>query len=349
VAQSYVFAGVGGYYGTKDKSGKAGIFRRDASGADWNYVLKDLEAFTVFVHPRDPSLVFAGTADGVYRSTDHGATFKRAHFPDQGVQVWSFMVDPADPKRMLAGGSPVAVYRSTDSGETWTRAPKLDLPVHAKMPFNCRVMRFAPRPGHPNEIYAVLEVSGVMRSTDGGETWRDCSDHLIKLSEQEPRLRSKLVSDTEAEGMLDGHAICTSSADPDGVIIACRMGLFRSNDQGKTWDDLRVDRYSPFTYGRDVRVSPQEPGTIYACLSIAASSKDGALYRSQDVGKSWQRFDKVQPHGTLMSVSLHPSDPKQVYIAARYGEVFGTQDGGDTWRETPLPSDVQHIYALSCG
>ena len=250
---------------------------------------------------------------------------------------------------MLAGGSPVAVYRSTDCGETWTRAPNLDLPVHAKMPFNCRVMRFAPRPGHPNEIYAVLEVSGVMRSTDGGETWRDCSDHLIKLSEQEPRLRSKLVSDTEAEGMLDGHAICTSAADPDGVIIACRMGLFRSKDQGKTWDDLRVDRYSPFTYGRDVRVSPQEPGTIYACLSVAASSKDGALYRSQDVGKSWQRFDKVQPHGTLMSVSLHPSDPKQVYIAARYGEVFGTQDGGETWRETPLPSDVQHIYALSCG
>jgi photosystem II stability/assembly factor-like uncharacterized protein len=57
----------------------------------------------------------------------------------------------------------------------------------------------------------------------------------------------------------------------------------------------------------------------------------------------------VQPHGTLMSVSLHPSDAKQVYIAARYGEVFGTQDGGESWRETPLPAGVQHIYALACG
>ena len=149
--------------------------------------------------------------------------------------------------------------------------------------------------------------------------------------------------------MLDGHAICTSTADPDGVIIAVRMGLFRSRDKGATWEDLRVDRFSPFTYGRDVRVSPQDPSTLYACLSVAASSKDGALYRSQDIGKTWQRFDKVQPHGTLMSVSLHPSDAKQVYIAARYGEVFGTQDGGASWRETPLPSDVQHIYALSCG
>jgi photosystem II stability/assembly factor-like uncharacterized protein len=50
-----------------------------------------------------------------------------------------------------------------------------------------------------------------------------------------------------------------------------------------------------------------------------------------------------------MSFSLHPTDAKQVYIAARYGEVFGTQDGGETWNETPLPQGIQHIYALSCG
>jgi photosystem II stability/assembly factor-like uncharacterized protein len=86
-----------------------------------------------------------------------------------------------------------------------------------------------------------------------------------------------------------------------------------------------------------------------SCLSVAASSKDGALYRSQDVGKTWQRFDKVTPHGTLMSVGLHHGDAKQVYVAARYGEVFGTQDGGDSWLEMPLPQGVQHIYAPSCG
>ena len=349
MAQSHVFAAVGGYYGSPDKAGMAGVFRNTVGDGNWSYVLKDLETFTVFVHPRDPSLVFAGTADGVYRSTDAGATFKRANFPDKGVQIWSFMVDANDPKRMLAGGSPVSVFRSEDGGESWKRMPNPALQEHAKCPFECRVMRFAQHPRNPKEIYAVLEVSGVMRSTDGGETWSDCSTHLVRLAEQEPRLRSKLVSNTEAEGMLDGHAVCTSAADPDSVLIAVRMGLFRSQDQGKTWTDLRVDRYSPFTYGRDIRVSPQDPKTIYACLSVAASSKDGALYRSQDVGQTWQRFDKVQPHGTLMSVSPHPTDPKQVYVAARYGEVFGTQDGGAIWRETPLPQGIQHIYALSCG
>ncbi len=127
-----------------------------------------------------------------------------------------------------------------------------------------------------------------MRSTDGGESWSDCSDDLVRLAAAEPRLRSKLVSDTEAEGMLDGHAICTSAADPDSVIIAVRMGLFRSRDQGRSWEDMRVDRFSPFTYGRDIKVSPHDPNMLYACLSVAASSKDGALYRSKDIGKTRQ-------------------------------------------------------------
>jgi photosystem II stability/assembly factor-like uncharacterized protein len=348
MAQSYVFAGVGGYYGGNEGN-LAGVFRRDAEGAKWQQVLAEPEAYTVFVHPRDPALVLAGTKDGVYRSTDRGATFKRAAFPDSGVQIWSFLPDPADPRRMLAGGSPVAIYRSNDAGESWTRQAAPNLPDRGKAPFAVRVMRFARHPDRPDEIYAALEIGGVMRSTDGGDSWSDCSDSLIRLSVDQPRLRSKIVSDTEAEGMLDGHAICMSAADPDGVILAVRMGLFCSHDGGKSWDDLRVDRFSPYSYGRDIKVSPQEPGTLYACLSVAASSKDGALYRSRDVGKTWQRFDKVTPHGTLMSVALHHADAKQVYIAARYGEVFGTADGGESWRGTPLPAGVQHIYALACG
>jgi photosystem II stability/assembly factor-like uncharacterized protein len=349
MAQSRVFAGVGGYYASKDKKGLAGVFRGTSGGGEWQHALSDIEAYTVFVHPRDPNLVFAGTADGVYRSTDRGATFKRTTFPDQGMQIWSFMADSSDPRRLLAGGSPVSIYRSEDGGESWKRQADPKLPDRGKAPFAVRVMRIALHPSRPDEIYAALEVGGVMRSTDGGETWSDCSDNLIRLSVDEPRLRSKIVSDTEAEGMLDGHAICISAADPDSVILAVRMGLFRSQDRGATWQDLRVDRFSPFTYGRDIKVSPQDPNTLYACLSVAASSKDGALYRSRDIGKTWQRFDKVQPHGTLMSVGLHHSDAKQVYVAARYGEVFGTEDGGESWREMPLPQGVQHIYALACG
>jgi photosystem II stability/assembly factor-like uncharacterized protein len=347
--QSHIYAGVAGYVGRPEEKGKFGVFRRAAAGGEWQHVLTHLETHALLVHPADPDVVLAGTVDGVWRSTDRGATFKRTSFPDSGKQIWSFLVDARDARRIYAGASPVDVYRSDDQGGSWRRLPNPGVKDRATAPFAVRVMRMVQHPRRPDEIYAALEVNGVIRTTDGGETWEDCSADLIRLSEL-LNLKSKIVSDTFAEGMLDGHAIAISPADPDAVILACRMGLFRSGDKGRSWQDMEMKRFSPITYGRDVRVAPLDPKTIYCALSVAASSKDGGVYRSQDAGKTWKRFDKVQVHGTIMSVGLHSSDPAQVYIGARYqGEIFGTQDGGETWAAMPLPGPVKDIYAVACG
>ena len=77
-----------------------------------------------------------------------------------------------------------------------------------------------------------------------------------------------------------------------------------------------------------------------------AECRRGAVYRSKDKGKSWQRFDKVQVHGTIMSVALHQSDPKQVYLGARYdGEIFGTLNGGESWQSAnPWRERVKPSY-----
>ena len=128
------------------------------------------------------------------------------------------------------------------------------------------------------------------------------------------------------------------------------MGLFESRDKGKTWADKDMKRFSPVTYGRDVHVAPQDGKTMYCALSVAAASKDGGVYRSGDAGRTWSRFDKVQVHGTIMSIGLSARDPKQVLIGARYeGEIFATSDGGDTWTALPLPGPVKDIYCVTCG
>ena len=348
-AQSSIFAGVAGYVGRPDAAGAVGVFRRAAAGGDWQHVLAHLECYTVFVHPADTAIVFAGTADGVWRSTDHGGSFQRTRFSDAGRQVWSFLVAGENPDLIYAGASPIGIYRSLDRGASWERMPDPGIPEHCKGPFAPRVMRMVQRPDRPGDIYAALEISGAMHSTDGGETWQDLSADLIRLAEL-PHLRSKIVSDSFAEGMLDGHAITISPAEPDTVVIALRMGLFRTRDAGRTWQDMAIGRFSPTTYGRDVKVSPQDPRTLYAALSVAAASHDGGLYRSQDSGATWLRFDKVQVHGTIMSIGLHPTDAQQVYLGARYqGEIFGTQDGGATWQAMPLPGVVKDIYSVACG
>ncbi len=346
---SYIYAGAGTYRG----GSLAGVFRRPVGDGSWEHLKNGLpdhaSVHTIVVHPQDPDLIYAGTQDGPYYSADRGAHWHRPDFPDRGVQIWSILVHPSEPRTIFAGAAPVAVYRSDDSGEHWQLLSQPGLPERVKMPFSCRVMRIALDPARPRDLYATIEVGGVMRSRDGGETWTDCSAGLVRLAD-EPRLKSKLASDTEAEGMLDGHALCVSVADPGAVFFACRMGLFRSGDAGDGWQDIEVGRFSPLTYARDIRPAPQDPRTLYACLSVHATGDTGSLAMSRDLGRSWQRIDHgIELKATMMNLALHQRDPLQVYGVARNGQVIGTQDGGESWHEYRLPPGCADVYTVACG
>jgi photosystem II stability/assembly factor-like uncharacterized protein len=332
----------------------AGVFRLAVGEDRWEHLTKGLPEVAsvqaITVHPTTPDAIYLGTRCGAYRSLDRGERWERLGFPEDGTEVWSILVHPGNPRLLYAGTSPVGVYRSDDGGDTWRRLPKAVQAERVKMKsFVCRVMRLAADPARPDELYAALEVGGAMRSPDGGETWEDCSAGLLELATL-PHLKSRIDSDTDIEGMLDGHALCVSAARPATVFLAVRMGLFQSADRGAHWRDMQIGRFSPLTYARDVRVSPQDARVLYACLSPAARSQDGSLYRSQDLGETWTRFDHdIKAESTMMAVALHPRDPDQVYCTSRTGQVFGTQDGGRTWHEHRLPDGVQDVYAIACG
>ncbi len=91
--------------------------------------MTDHESNVVNVHPTDPNVVFAGTHDGVYRSTDRGKTFQRANFPDKGMQIWSFLVDAGDPKLIYAGGSPIACIAARTAARRGGRLPDPRMPT----------------------------------------------------------------------------------------------------------------------------------------------------------------------------------------------------------------------------
>jgi photosystem II stability/assembly factor-like uncharacterized protein len=344
---SHVYVGAARY-----AAGAAGgIFRCAAGGDRWEQLAKGLpepaNVHALTVHPANPDLVYAGTQDGPYRSADRGERWERLDFP-RDTEVWSLLVHPTRPRTLYAGTSPVGAFRSDDDGETWRRLPAR-APDRVKMSFACRVMRLAADPARPEELYAALEVGGVLRSLDGGESWEDMSAELVTLAER-PHLKSRIQSDTDTEGMLDGHAVCVSAAAPGSVFLAVRMGLFRSADRGASWQDMEIGRFSPLTYARDVRVSPQDPRVLYACLSPAARSEDGSLYRSPDLGATWARVDRgVRAESTMMAVALHPRDPDQVHCVSRTGQLFSTADGGRAWSERRLPGDVRDVYAIACG
>ncbi len=348
-APTYIYAGTA--WITEGSEG--GVFRRSTEGGPWVKLTEglppDTDVHAITVHPTVPGTVYLGTKTGPFVSTDHGEHWARMNFPFPGVQAWSILVHPAEPNRLYIGGAPVSVFRSDDAGATWRAMPAPNMPGRITMPFPCRVMRLAAHPADQNVLYAGLEVDGTMRSLDGGETWEDTSADLLAMAER-PHLTNHLRTTVKAEGMLDGHAIECSPNAPDSVFYACRMGLFRSDDRGAHWEDMEIGRFSPLTYGRDVRVSPQDPSVMYGCFSPASRSRDGSLYRSADGGRNWTRFDHgVQAKATMMAVALHPRDADQVYCVSRVGQVFGTSDGGKSWGEFLLPPTCLDVFCLAVG
>lgn len=350
-----IFAGAGGAPSLEVIPSRGGLFRCTAGGDGWEALSADLpqnaEVHVILAHPNNPDLIFVGTQDGPYRSTDGGDHWQRLGFPERGVMIWALTLHPTRPNVMYAGAAPVALYRSLDGGETWHRLPQAISPAHCERPgFDTRVLRITVDPNRPDDVYVALEVSGVLRSTDGGDTWSDMSAPLIKLAEL-PHLKSNVGGRHcgHCEGMLDSHATAISAAAPDTVFLGLRMGLFRSDDRGATWHDTEIGRFSPLTYCHDVVVSPHDPRVLYTCLSPAAFSDDGSLYRSDDLAQTWRRIDHgIKADSTLMAVSLHSRDPAQVYCVTRGGQVFGTEDAGVSWREYRLPSGVEDVYAVAC-
>ena len=350
-----IFAGAAAGISPQGATLRGGLFRCQAGENQWEALTAGLPpnvaARAILVHPTNPDLVFVGTQDGPYRSQDGGDHWERLDFPDRDAVVWALTIHPTRPNIMYAGTAPIAIYRSLDGGDSWAKLPRAISPAHCeRVGFDSRVLRITVDPNRPDDIYAALEVSGVIRSTDGGETWADMSTPLIQLAAL-PHLQSSIGGRHcgHAEGMLDSHATAVSPAAADTVFLGVRMGLFRSDDRGVHWHDTEIGRFSPLTYCHDVMVSPHDPRVLYVCLSPAAFSEDGSLYRSDDLAKTWRRIDHgIKAQSTLMAVSLHPTDPARIYCVTRLGQVFGTEDAGGSWREYRLPEGVEDVYAIAC-
>lgn len=342
------------YVGVTNRTGgtASGIYRRAEDSDTWEFcdAIAGTHVHAIAVHPEDPAIVYAATHRGLLRSDDRGAHWTCVVDSEGGEQMWSVLFHPKDPRTILSGSAPLGLHRSDDDGRTWKRMPRPRIAERMIGAFPARIMRMSIARQHPDVIWAGMEVNGAMRSDDGGESWTDLSEGLINLSRQ-PHLESALLTKDKAEGMLDVHAICVSSAAPETPFLALRMGLFRGEDRGMSWTDLNIGRHaSHLRYGRDIVVAPWNPNTLVACVADSARGQAGRIYRSEDTGATWTQIDRgISVNSTMMGVALDPDYPACIHCVARQGQTFSTADGGASWRELPLPNGSGAAVAIACG
>jgi photosystem II stability/assembly factor-like uncharacterized protein len=329
----------------------SGLYRHTPQQDEWEAVgglPNGSRVLAIVGRPGDPRILYVGTQLGLFQSTDGGGSWTDLGVPIKNSAVFSILLHPNDPNTIYVGADHTAIYKTEDGGGAWRRLPTVQPEAALTGCFPVRVLRMALDPNAPDEVYAALEVGGFIRSLDGGESWEDWSRDLLDMSEQS-HLKSAILSDSETEGMLDLHALIVSPTEPGTVWIANRMGLFVSENKGQNWREFGIGRFSDYSYGRDLIVSPHDPAVFLAALSTSARGDAGSLCLSRDKGETWQRVDHdISIDSTVMKVAISDQDPNRIYGVARLGQVFGTEDGGATWNALPLLPGISDVRAVHC-
>jgi photosystem II stability/assembly factor-like uncharacterized protein len=339
---SYVYVGLAGET-APGRPIKSGLYRMPVGADRWEQLTRGLPEApairAIAAHPERPDTVYVGTQHGPYRSTDHGERWEKLDVSDHGLPVWSLAFDPRDANVMYAGYENCAIFRSEDGGDHWRQ-----LPVTVRFPEVTvapganpakRVLELTANPANPSEIYGAIEVGGVIRSLDGGEHWESVS-------------HGQYVNDDT----VDMHGVLVGRWRPGTVFAISRAGLFSSGDQGTHWASARLEPLNEKgqTYCRDIREVPGDPKTIWVTAGANFQSEAGVLFRSKDGGLSWSRVKMgVEPKTTMFAVAFDASQPRRMFCATSGGEVFASEDSGESWAERPLPAGATQVYAMECA
>jgi photosystem II stability/assembly factor-like uncharacterized protein len=318
----------------------AGLYRSRNAEGRWESIGGALgtepHVFAILTDPQHCGRVTVGTHDGVWRSDDAGESWRRLSAPKPELAVWSLARHPIEPDILFAGYEPCAIYRSTGDGATWSKLEvEATFPaVSAKPEIPKRVISVAVDPSNPSEMYASIEVGGLLQSVDGGASWRNIIDGLYI-----------------DEGFVDIHSVVVNPVRAGQVTIATRFGVFRSDDKGGHWRSLEAPLMRPAgSYCRVLRYAPDDARMLYLAAANDFDGDRGALFISEDDGVSWRKADPgVALKTPIFGLAVDPNNPDNIFYTSKIGQLVYSCDRGKTWGVNPLPAGAGHVFSLAAG
>jgi photosystem II stability/assembly factor-like uncharacterized protein len=315
----HVYAGTAGHSAWfSDDLGMSWVHPNSHSG-----MYLEARVWCMSTHSLTPESLHAGSDEGVFRWDESTARWQKisAELGD----VWSIVHDPDDPRTLYAGTRPAAFFRSKDSGLTWQEMPAPGIAKFSDINNGpTRVTQMIFDPFTPNRMWATVEIGGIYRSDDRGQTWRLFTEGLISAD-------------------VHGIAITRTKEGKSRVLATTNRGLHISDDDGEIWRFTQLD--SPWQYGRAVVTRPDDPSVVFLANGNGPPGNDGRLFRSDDGGETWIPLEL--PGGlnsTVWCIAMHPSNPDLMFVCTNLGQVFRSEDGGASW--TRLPHEFGEIRAL---
>jgi photosystem II stability/assembly factor-like uncharacterized protein len=261
-----------------------GVFKSTDGGKTWAFKgLKETQAIgRIVVHPTNPNLVYVAALGAIWNSN-----------PERGL------------------------YRTRDGGETWElvkfisdRAGFVDVILHPHHPEVIWAASWE-RVRTPYSLQSGGPGSALWKSTDGGDTWAEVAGNGFPTTNKgriglaiAPSNPHTMYAMVEAEKEADGKG---------------GNGLYRSTDEGVTWEKMNDVNVRPFYYSQ-VRVDPQDENRVYFSSTPLNFSADG--------GKTYgQTTNNV--HVDHHAMWIDPNDPDRIVVGNDGGTAISFDRGGN--------------------
>lgn len=366
-----------------------GIFKTTDAGSNWSPIFDDqgiLSIGDMEISRNNTDLIWVGTGevnpgggslaydgDGIYKSTDGGATWEVKGLPNVG-SIGKILVDPNDDNTVYVGAmGPLfrndtnrGVYKSIDGGDTWEQklfvsdsTGVIDMANH---PSNSNILYAASweRVRRPERNDYFGETSRIYRTIDGGNNWTELTNGLPTASTNKGRI-SIDISQSNPD-VLYAHF-----TDSSGI-----TGIYKTMDGGDSWTTLNSGNIGDASYEwwfGGLFIDPLDENTVYYTgfethkttdggnswngtfnnahvdqhvVAFNASvpgevllGNDGGFYKSDNAGATWTK-DETLPITQFYRLYVDPSNEDKVY--------GGAQDNNTIRTETGSSNDWQAIY-----
>jgi photosystem II stability/assembly factor-like uncharacterized protein len=292
------------------------------------------------VDPSDSTTIYAGTNDGVFKTTDAGKQWTSlAGHP--ASRVTGLAIAPTQPPTIYASSGPLRM--SEDGGATWTAiAPDLlrrvtRVTVDSRNPAalyaattqgalksldagrhwtpmilqppatSTAVLHIALAPHNPSTVYVGTDRFGVFKSADAGLNWGASSSGIRSMG-----VLATALDPTDPKTIYAGTAYA---------------GVYQSRDAGANWEPFGAGDYT-----RSLAFAPGPGRTLYV------GSLNAGLFSSTS-GENWRRA-----HNSAFVFAIHPWNPSIIY-SADLNAMYQSADAGRTWQRmsTPLPKAPEAI------
>ena len=310
-----------------------GVWKTTNAGVTWKNISDGYfggSIGAVSVSKSDPNILYVGTGEqtvrgnvspgygGFWKSLDAGETWKKMNLNIDQVQVGRIAIHPKNPDVVLIAvmgdlfknSSDRGLYKTTDGGDTWSkvlytnnRAGAVDVSIDKNNPRIVYASTWNIR-RTPYSLESGGEGSGLWKSTDGGDTWKNISGN------------EGLPGGTWG---ISGVAISPVNSRKIFALIENQDGgLYRSDDGGNSWKKVNEDRnlrQRAWYYTR-IYADTQNENRVYV-MNVS-------FWRSEDGGKSFDRYRT--PHGDHHDLWIDPDNNNRMIVADDGGAQVSNDD-----------------------